>query len=260
MIRTCAAGWLSVFLSCFAHAQTPLLHAIEPLPLEITYWQTTTLLFPYAIQSVDRGSAQILAQQAKGVKNILQLKAARRHFPSTNLSVVTSDGQFYSFVIEYAEHPSVLSLEVAPNTKGQLAAKPVPADTLAAIAGRIQAFRPHVHVGTRDQLLGLRLRNVCMDSSSLWFSFDLTNRSGIPFAADRLRFYIKEKKQPRRTAVQEKYLTPLYTDALHLIFAFTPFTIKCSQRFYVQVGERSGARLLTLPIRYKTLLKARAIP
>ncbi len=260
MIKTCVAGWLFVFLCFFAHAQPVSLHPIEALQLDITYMQTTNIIFPYAVESVDRGSAQVLAQTAKGVNNILQLKAARRNFAATNVSVVTSDGRFYSFLLHYAEHPRVLNVEICLNTKGRLIGQPMSADTLAAIAKRVQNTSPHFHMMTADQLLRLRLQNVFIDSSSLWLSFRLHNYSAVPFAADVLRFYVKARKQPRRTAVQEKYLTPLYTDTANLTFAFTPFTIKRSQRLYVQIGERSGARMLTLPIHYKTLLKARPLP
>ncbi len=53
---------------------------IEPYPLKITRNKTTNLIFPYAIKSVDRGSADVLAQKAKGVENILLIKAGRENF------------------------------------------------------------------------------------------------------------------------------------------------------------------------------------
>jgi hypothetical protein len=48
---------------------------IEPYPLWVTLNKTTNLIFPYAIKSVDRGSRDVLAQKAKGVENILLVKA-----------------------------------------------------------------------------------------------------------------------------------------------------------------------------------------
>jgi hypothetical protein len=50
---------------------------IEPYKLNIGYSKTTNIIFPHAIISVDRGSKDVLAQKAKGVENILQVKAAR---------------------------------------------------------------------------------------------------------------------------------------------------------------------------------------
>ena len=53
---------------------------IKPYPLTIAVNKTTNLIFPYAIKSVDRGSADVLAQKAKGVENILLVKAVGKIF------------------------------------------------------------------------------------------------------------------------------------------------------------------------------------
>jgi hypothetical protein len=50
---------------------------IRPEPLTIAVGKTTHLIYPFAIKSVDRGSRDILVQKAKGLENILQVKAAR---------------------------------------------------------------------------------------------------------------------------------------------------------------------------------------
>src|SRR3954470_1354464 len=89
---------------------------IEPYPLKITLNKTTNLIFPYAIKSVDRGSADVLAQKAKGVENILLVKAARENFPETNLSVITADGKLYSFVLNYISNPPAINLSFAHGT------------------------------------------------------------------------------------------------------------------------------------------------
>src|SRR3954470_10418956 len=89
---------------------------IEPYPLKITLNKTTNIIFPYAIKSVDRGSADVLAQKAKGVENILLVKAGRENFPQTNLSVVTADGKLYSFILDYISNPSAINLSFAHGT------------------------------------------------------------------------------------------------------------------------------------------------
>lgn len=83
---------------------------IEPYPLKITLNKTTNLIFPYAIKSVDRGSADVLAQKAKGVENILLVKANRENFSETNLSVITADGKLYSFILDYMSNPAAINL------------------------------------------------------------------------------------------------------------------------------------------------------
>jgi hypothetical protein len=83
---------------------------IEPYHLTITWNKTTNLLFPYGIRSVDRGSPDVLAQKAKGTENILLVKASKENFAETNLSVITSDGKLYSFILRYSNNPSLLNI------------------------------------------------------------------------------------------------------------------------------------------------------
>lgn len=45
------------------------------------------------LKSVDRGSKDVLAQKAKGVESILQVKAAKTNFDETNLTVINADGK-----------------------------------------------------------------------------------------------------------------------------------------------------------------------
>src|SRR4051812_44613081 len=87
----------------------PQVSFINPYPLQITYNKTTNLVFPYSIRSVDRGSSDLLVQRAKYADTILQLKAGRDGFKETNLSVVTSDGKLYSFLVQYAPSPATLN-------------------------------------------------------------------------------------------------------------------------------------------------------
>src|SRR4051812_22052329 len=99
-----------VLLNLSVHSQTSLVPSfIEPYPLEISVNKTSNLVFPYAIKSVDRGSPNILAQKAGNVDTVLQVKAARQDFPETNLTVITTDGRLYSFLVRYSGAPDHLN-------------------------------------------------------------------------------------------------------------------------------------------------------
>src|SRR4051794_40844033 len=92
-------------LQGFSQDEMPAISFMDPYPLQICYNKTTNLVFPYNVKSVDRGSADMLVQKAKYADTILQLKAASEGFKETNLSVVTSDGKLYSFLVQYAPSP-----------------------------------------------------------------------------------------------------------------------------------------------------------
>ncbi len=83
--------------------------------LQIAYSKTTSLIFPYPIKTIDKGSEGVLIQKARGVENILLVKAAEHDFAQTNLTVVTTDGKLYGFVLNYDEQCPDLNL-IADNS------------------------------------------------------------------------------------------------------------------------------------------------
>src|SRR4051812_31287454 len=96
-------------VNCLGQTERGAISFIDPYPLQITYNKTTNLVFPYAVKTVDRGSSDVLVQKARYADTILQLKAGREGFRETNLSVVTTDGKLYSFLLQYAPSPARLS-------------------------------------------------------------------------------------------------------------------------------------------------------
>ena len=97
------AGVLLILIfttGCFAQNESD--SFIPSEHLNITYNKTTNLIFPYSVQSIDRGSKDILVQQPKGTENVVQVKADKPNFIQTNLSIITIDGQLYSFTVDYA--------------------------------------------------------------------------------------------------------------------------------------------------------------
>lgn len=93
-------------LNLKGHAQNNNYAFIPSGHLTITYNKTTNLIFPYSVQSIDRGSRDILVQQPKGTENIVQVKADKPNFDQTNLSVITIDGKLYSFTVDYTDQPT----------------------------------------------------------------------------------------------------------------------------------------------------------
>src|SRR5690348_13580927 len=75
--------------------------------LAIATDKTTSLIFPFPISHVDRGTKDVLVQQVKEAANILLVKAAYQKIAETNLSVVTEDGSVYTFRINYESNPSI---------------------------------------------------------------------------------------------------------------------------------------------------------
>lgn len=246
---------------------------IEPYHIAIGYSKTSNLIFPYAIKSVDRGSATVLVQKSKGVENILQVKAGAHNFEQTNLSVVTSDGQFYSFVLDYATEPSVLNISfykdsVKEKQHAFLSETALNDEELKTIACKVLSERTFLHRSTRQQKIQLSLQSIYTAGSSMWFNLRLKNNSLIDYRPEYVRFFLQDKKRAKRTAVQQTELQPLYLESTQgvnrkqvteMVAGFMPFTIPKTQQLIVQVAEQNGGRLLTLRVRHSAILKARLL-
>lgn len=86
---------------------------IPPHGLEITYDKTVHVIFPAPVKYVDLGSTNLIAGKADGAENVIRVKATTRNFrEETNMSVITEEGNFYTFNVKYADEPLLLNVEM----------------------------------------------------------------------------------------------------------------------------------------------------
>jgi conjugative transposon TraN protein len=244
--------------------------------IELNVNKTSSVVFPSAITSVDRGSRDILVQKAKGVVNILQLKAARSNFRETNLTVITADGKLHHFIVRYNEHPAVYTLDSYVSAGDN-------AETTAILIGNVAdaAFRQHtdyilassstsrVSRVCRNKMT-LTLKGIYIRENVLLYHLQISNASNIPYHADIVRFFVKDKQQAKRTASQELPETPLYIaggselipakSSVDVVYAFPKFTIPDAKVLIVEMLEKRGGRHLHLNIKNRSIMKAVPIP
>lgn len=248
---------------------------IEPLPLTITYGKTSNLVFPYPIKSVDIGSKDVLAQLAKGVENILQVKASKQGFTETTLTVVTADGKLYPYILNYTDAPVVLNTKVGnnPNYPRADALFSYKTDNEAKvydITEQIASKKPILkHIDDSKFDVAINLDGVYIKEDMLYFQFGLDNNSNVDYNIDGIRFYIRDKKKSKRTAVQEIELQALQvagnTEIIrgqshqNFVVALSKFTIPDKKLLFVQLMEQNGGRHLQLKIQNKTIIGARLI-
>mgnify|MGYP000691898049 FL=1 len=90
---------------------------IPPHGLEITYDKTVHVIFPAPVKYVDLGSTNLIAGKADGAENVIRVKATTRNFrEETNMSVITEDGNFYTFNVKYADEPLLLNVEMCDSS------------------------------------------------------------------------------------------------------------------------------------------------
>jgi len=243
---------------------------ILPQQLGVTYSKTTNIIFPQAIISVDRGSRDILAQKAKGVENILQVKAARDSFPQTNLTVVTADGRLSSFLVNYEGDPQILNLSISKAAStDKITLSPdnrnlADIDKFAAITLRSRDIGRSVN----DESSGIRLRvgGFFIQDDIIYCRLQVVNETNIGYDIDQLRFFVRDQKKVNRTATQEVEIVPVSvknnTEKIKplseqtMVFALPKFTIPDKKYLAVQMMEKNGGRNLEVSVKNKIIIKA----
>ena len=237
--------------------------------LQIGYSKTTSIVFPYAIKSIDKGSPDVLMQKAKGVENILLVKAAKENFNQTNLTVVTADNRLYVFVLNYNESCPDLNIK---------------ADNTAVVSGNILFSMENDNQKKIEQYAGLALSKkkkleglkrsrfemkldvtgIFIHQDVLYFRLLLGNNSKINYEIDQLRFFIRDRKKSKRTASQEIEVIPLYSTSassvipdkseVNIVYAVSKFTIPEKKYLTIQLIEKNGGRHIEIDVKNNDLI------
>lgn len=233
----------------------------QPASLAISKDKTTSLIFPFAIRHVDRGTKDVLVQQVKEAENILLVKAATENFGETNLSVVTDDGSVYSFIVNFESKPPVWVFHLPANRK----------QTMAAYSDGI-LDNPRTMRGIKDHAWGMEalISGIYIRENVIYYQLQLCNESSIDYNIDLVRFYIRDKKKSKRTAVQENELKPLHVSGNvstvkaksqnAIVVALDKFTIPDAKYLVVQVMEKNGGRHLQVRVSNRKIIHAIPLP
>ena len=280
-----------VFLLCLCagrsgQAQIPQ-SEITPRQVEVSFNKTTHLIFPAPVQYVDLGSTDIIADKAAGAANVVRLKAAVRDFQAeTNLTVITADGRFYAFDVRYADDPGQLSIRIMNDLQAQIPEGKAPTvpvrldaldgDDAARIDSAMEQIynndKPQIkHIGYKRYGLQTLLTGIYIDSEGwLYFGIEMRNDSRIPFDIDHIRMYVRDKRLPRRTAVQDIEIVPVRRlpplseidtgKTGRTVWAIPKMTIPDGKALHIDIYERGGGRHQSLRVENRDILAAKPIP
>jgi conjugative transposon TraN protein len=236
-----------------AFAQTP--------SLTVATDKTTSIVFPFKILHVDAGTKDLIMQEVKESDNILLVKAAAENFTSTNLSVITEDGSLYTFPVSYSANPPTLVWDIPAQGKA----------AVATYANGLLDNRRTMH-GIRDHSYDIEvmITGIYIKDDVIYYQLRLNNYGPIDYDIDLLKFYIRDKKKGKRTAIQETELSPLYVagntkkvkanSSNMIIVALKKFTIPDAKYLAVQIIEKNGGRHLLLKVHNNKIVKAIPLP
>lgn len=255
---------------------------IEPYNMQVTYEKTSHLIFPSAIRYVDLGSEHLIASKAEDAENVLRVKSSVKNFEEeTNFSVITDDGRFYSFTVQYSSSPPNLSYDLVNLQKSMDQARgndvlfdelgKTPPSLAALILQTIYKNNKRIvkHIASQSFGVQFSLKGIYIHNGRYYFHTQLENRTNVPFGIDFISFKVIDKKTARRTAAQQITLVPLRmfkplteipgksTD--QNVFLLDQFTIADDKLLLVEIFEKNGGRHQTLELENADLVKARLI-
>ena len=262
------------------------------LSVPVSGLKMTNLVFPVAVWPAVKVSRDVLMQRPKGIENVIELKAMRRNFPETNISVYGRDGRLYSFVLHDVEDTAVLNFRVVVDGASILPAgvsaglgavggvvarsdravifTGLPVDGVTLDSDAVMLARRRGLIGRSVVVSGLRLwlKGVYLRDSLLWICLGMYNRTPIGFAPAYLRVYVEDKKRIKRTASQQVTVVPVYPPRLaavrgnsgaSLALGLTPFVPARGKRLVVEMADSSGGRVLVLRVKGKKVLVAKVV-
>jgi len=240
--------------------------------LDITWHKTTLLIFPAAIQSADRGDKYVLAEKVKGVDNALKVKAGQKQFEPSNLHVITSDGNVYDFNVSYADQPAYQTVDLRkqpPFAATVFKGISMNSKQLEDCAGIVAGGHPFLNgVHYRKHGVDFTLDGIYIKDYVLFFRYKMKNKTAIRYDAGSLRFYIRDKEKAKRTAEQDKEISPLYVqhtgtaendNGETIVAAFSKFTIAENKNFVTELMEQGGDRNPSCKLDQDKLLRAKTL-
>ena len=235
--------------------------------------KTTFLVFPAPIVEGDHGSGDVLVKQLKKARNIIKLKAVKENCNPTNVSVTTEDGNIFSINVAYDPNPIKLIYLIDKNESCPINLSGKQSDELGendivAISKKIaELYNSNTRHVTSKYDLDLALTGIYICKHTLFFKVNISNGSNIPFDADFIRYYQKDKSHNKKVSHTEKEMHPVQVMQLdsgsvmpnasvNMVIAFDKFTIADDKYFVIEAYEKNGDRNLMLRIKGKTILKA----
>jgi conjugative transposon TraN protein len=208
---------------------------------------------------VDRGSQSILAQQVKEVPTIL-LKATQIVLAKQILGGHRRRS-IYAFDVCYEGKPGVLVHYFPINNK---------ATTAMYANGILDNQRVTKGIEDHKWKTDAAITGIYIKSDVMFYQVSISNNSPVDYTIDLIRFYIRDKKKTKRTAVQETELKPVYivgntklvkanSNAV-LVFAVEKFTVPDAKYMAVQINEKNGGRHFTMRIKNRKIMKAITLP
>lgn len=256
--------YLMLILSIMTHAQKP---------LDTIYTndhKTVALFFPKQIRQGVTGAENFLFTYNRENEQYLGLLQATPGDES-NLLVVTSDGNVYSYILKYAKTVTKLNFfingkdrvgtekpeqEISIDNVDSLKINKDKSNYYRRFSESLLKAKHYPLTSKRDKGMVLKLLKMVYDKNEVYLVMEIKNNSGIDFELDYLNISIvkgnkgcKASSQRLEENIIYKYKTPsiiLNGGSNQFVFVVPKFVLGNKEKLQIEVKELNGSRKLTL--------------
>lgn len=257
--------------------------------LDVSFQKTTHLIFANKIVYVDLGSDAIIADKSEPAQNVLRVKANQKGFSETSLAIITDDGRFYSFLVNYEDNPEKLNISIANNAEfdeefstatGLKKSTPeniiMPENAMNEVdleqtcSDVVVMKRQIKTTGINRMKMAMTLNGVYIKDKIMFLQFEINNHSEIDYTIDFMKFYIKDVDIAKRMAYQEIEVKPLFEYNKNItwvsngkssirVIALPLVTFPNDKVMTVELYEKLGGRHLKFDIDNETIISGKSL-
>lgn len=261
-----------LFSLCLMHC--PLMGQMQELDTIYANDHTTiSLFFPEPIRQGISGNAHFVFTYNREIPQYLALLKAAPGADS-NLLVITTDGQVYSYILRYREALSQLNYFISkdgsighekgvfpkerkPQKKEEETVKISPYHMNAVKKVSEYMVRQDQRMASKNKKgIKLVLKDIQYRWQEVYMSFTIENKSGIDYEVDYFRVYVENGNRKKNASYQKILQEPVYSHKFpekvknnqqkSFVMVFPKFTLGKQERLLIELGERNGHRIVKL--------------
>jgi conjugative transposon TraN protein len=247
-------------------------------PVSVAFFKTTHIVFDSPIKYFDAGSDRIICEK---------VEATQIGIFETNVTVITFNGSYYSFIVSYNEMPNKLNINMCAGLNDSFdysnfkqPEKIIFSDTYYTESEMISFSKKIIelskvkkksifHVSDKVGNVTFKLTNLGTKEGNIIFCISMKNASPLDYTLDFMKFYLRDKLKRKKIVSQEVEVKPSFAyverngisnetqlgvsgGEFNFVFMIPKFSIAEDKNLEIDIVEKDGSRNLNLKVDYET--------
>lgn len=256
-------------------------------PVSVAFFKTTHIVFDSPIKYFDAGSDHIICDKVEGVENVLKVKAAQMGVFETNITVITFNGSYYSFLVSYNEMPNKLNINMCAGLNESFdysnfkqPEKIIFSDSYYTENEMIMFAKKIIdlskikkksihHIADKVGNVTFKLSNIGVKEGNIFFCITMKNASPLDFSLEYMKFYLRDKTIRKKIVSQEIEVNPNFAyvernglsnetklgvagGEFSFVFMIPKFSMAADKNLEIDIVEKDGSRNMNLKVDYET--------